>query len=117
MHTSFIRFISSAVIIAFETAQTRATVVTKASTTVIPSIASSCTDIQINDTLDLDKRAENSRGTLKCARNGGFSSSCSGCSIHGTSFGCLCAFPDGQSSGTVVDIDPCVANSDGQLAC
>ncbi|KAJ7112128.1 Cyanovirin-N, partial [Mycena epipterygia] len=100
--------------------------------------ASSCTNIQIDDTvflvtkckngagamvntkLDLDKCVENSGGTLNnsCPYDSGdFLSSCSGCSIHGTAFGCLCAFPDGQSSSTALDINACVGNNNGQLVC
>ncbi|KDQ28652.1 hypothetical protein PLEOSDRAFT_1102691 [Pleurotus ostreatus PC15] len=70
-----------------------------------------------DSTLDLNLCIGNFGGNLVCARNGGYAGSCSGCGIRtGAFMTCRCGGTP-QGSAIVADLNECVANLGGNLAC
>ncbi|KAI0318790.1 Cyanovirin-N [Amylostereum chailletii] len=68
--------------------------------------------------IDLNKCVTNSGGTLECQVNGGFAGTCNTCSIEsGTTLACDCGDGHGGYPHTVLNLNNCLSNKNGQLTC
>ncbi|KAJ5591615.1 uncharacterized protein N7459_001984 [Penicillium hispanicum] len=71
-------------------------------------------------TLDLNRCIKNSKGGLKCGKNGNYAGSCINCSIRGhADFECQCrnADRDHKYVSAHIDLNKCISNSHGELSC
>ncbi|CAE6370152.1 unnamed protein product [Rhizoctonia solani] len=67
-----------------------------------------------DNTLDLNKCIVNANGNLRYQANGGYAGSCSGCGIRtGAYMTCGC----NGTGATIADLDQCISNYGGNLAC
>ncbi|KAG9219659.1 hypothetical protein CCMSSC00406_0006019 [Pleurotus cornucopiae] len=70
-----------------------------------------------DSTIDLNLCIANYNSHLVCAHNGGYGGSCSACGIRtGTYMTCSCRGTP-QGSYLIADLNECVANLGGNLAC
>ncbi|CCM02471.1 uncharacterized protein FIBRA_04571 [Fibroporia radiculosa] len=74
---------------------------------------------QQSTSINLDNCVANYNGNLACATNGGYGGSCSGCEIvTGVQYmECYCTDDAGQQEASILDLDNCLSNYNGNLAC
>ncbi|KAJ5219741.1 hypothetical protein N7468_008945 [Penicillium chermesinum] len=71
-------------------------------------------------TIDLNRCIKNSKGSLKCGKNGNYEGSCINCSLRGhTDFQCMCRNVDEGHNyvPTHIDLNKCISNNHGELSC